>query len=74
MKILFSFFFFSFLIFGQNTQKQADTMTGYFILIGFVATLAFFFWGVYKAAKTQKIIYMLAMLPFILGIIGMFFL
>ncbi len=41
--------------------------------IGFILGIGLFFWGIYKALKTQQTIYMLALLPFILLIIGMFF-
>lgn len=75
MKRFISFLFFTFLALGQTPQqKQADTMMGYMLIAVFAVTLILFFWGVYKAAKTQKIVYTLAMLPFVLGIIGMFFL
>ncbi|MBD3790297.1 MAG: hypothetical protein IE885_08065 [Campylobacterales bacterium] len=46
---------------------------GTVLLLFFVAT-ALFFWGVSKAVRTQKKIYLLAMLPFFLGMIGMFLL
>ena len=41
--------------------------------IGFVVGIGLFFWGIYKALKTQQTIYMLALLPFILLMVGMFF-
>jgi len=41
--------------------------------IGFVVGIGLFFWGIYKALKTQQTIYMLALLPFIFLMIGMFF-
>ena len=41
--------------------------------IGFIIAIGVFFWGVYKAIKTQKVIYMLALLPILLLMIGMFF-
>ena len=41
--------------------------------IGFIVAIGVFFWGVYKAIKTQKVIYMLALLPILLLMIGMFF-
>ncbi len=42
-------------------------------LSGFLIIVGFFFWGIYKAVKTQKTIYALAMLPFVLLLVGMFF-
>lgn len=45
------------------------------IILGlFIMAIVSFFWGTYKAMKTQKTHYMLAALPFILLIIGMFLL
>jgi len=41
--------------------------------IGFLVGVGLFFWGIYKALKTQQTIYMLALLPFIFLIVGMFF-
>lgn len=41
--------------------------------IGFIVALGIFFWGVYKAIKTQKSIYMLTLVPIILLMVGMFF-
>ena len=45
----------------------------YVALSGFIIIVGLFFWGVYKAVKTQKTIYVLAMLPFVLLLVGMFF-
>jgi len=42
-------------------------------LSGLIIIVGLFFWGVYKAVKTQKTIYALAMLPFVLLLAGMFF-
>ena len=41
--------------------------------IGFICAIGLFFWGIYKAVKTQKTIYMLTLLPILLLMIGMFF-
>ncbi|MEA1954168.1 MAG: hypothetical protein U9O24_07225 [Campylobacterota bacterium] len=45
----------------------------YVALGGLLSVIALFFWGVYKAVQRQKTIYTLAMLPFIILLIGMFF-
>ena len=45
----------------------------YAALSGFIIIVGLFFWGVYKAVKTQKTIYTLAMLPFVLLLAWMFF-
>jgi hypothetical protein len=44
------------------------------VILIFLVTTGLFFWGVFKALKTQKSIYMLAMVPFFLMMVGMFFL
>jgi len=44
------------------------------VILIFLVTVTLFFWGVFKALKTQKTVYMLAMVPFFAVMIGMFFL
>jgi len=44
------------------------------VILVFLVTVTLFFWGVYRAIKTQRVIYMLAMVPFFMVMIGMFFL
>jgi len=41
------------------------------LLLLFLLTVTLFFWGIYKALKTQKSLYALAMLPFLLLIAAM---
>lgn len=41
--------------------------------IGFIVAIGIFFWGIYKAIKTQSAVYMLALLPILFLMIGMFF-
>jgi hypothetical protein len=53
---------------------EKSSFSSYAILAGSLASIVLFFWGVYKAVKTQKTVYTLAMLPFILLMVGMFFL
>lgn len=48
-------------------------MSNALILALFLLGIVLFFWGIYKAIKTQKTIYTLAMLPFILLLVAMFF-
>ena len=43
------------------------------LILIFLFCVSLFFWGVYKALKTQKSIYMLAMVPFFGLMVGMFF-
>ena len=47
-------------------------MSNALILALFVFAIVLFFWGIYKAIKTQKTIYALAMLPFVLLLLAMF--
>ncbi len=49
------------------------TIPAYAALTGFLVTIGLFFWGVYKAVQTQKNIYALAMLPFVILLFWMFF-
>jgi hypothetical protein len=49
------------------------TIPAYAALSGFLIVIGFFFWGVYKAVKTQKAIYAIALLPFVLLLFWMFF-
>ena len=45
----------------------------YIALSAFILMVGLFFWGIYKAVKTKKTVYVLALLPFILLMAGMFF-
>jgi len=42
-------------------------------LILLLVVIGLFFWGIVKALKTQKKVYIFAMMPFILLLVGMFF-
>lgn len=44
------------------------------LILIFLITLILFFWGVWRALKTQKVVYMAAMIPFFGLMIGIFFL
>ena len=63
------FIWISVLAFAGETVK----IPPYAALLGFIIIVGLFFWGIYKAVKTQKTIYALAMLPFVLLLISMFF-
>ncbi len=43
------------------------------LIILFLVTVTLFFWGVWKALKTQKSVYMWAMVPFFGLMVGIFF-
>ena len=47
-------------------------MTNLIFLMLLLLSIILFFWAVFKAIKTQKIIYALAFLPFVFIIIFMF--
>ena len=49
------------------------TIPAYAALFGLIMTIGLFFWGVYKAVKTQKNIYALALIPFVTLLFWMFF-
>jgi len=42
-------------------------------IILFLVIIGLFFWGIFKALKTQKKVYIFAMMPFIFLLAGMFF-
>lgn len=67
--------FFSFLIWASVLAFAGEKMiiSPYVALSGLIVIVGLFFWGVYKAVKTQKTIYALALLPFVLLLAGMFF-
>ena len=65
-----------FLVFVFATLSLCATENPMILLpwgIGFIVAIGIFFWGIYKAIKTQKTIYILALLPILFLMIGMFF-
>jgi len=54
---------------GEKLPLPSTLLVG-----GAVATIFLFFWGIYKAVRTQDIKYAWALLPFILLLTFMFFL
>lgn len=69
MKIFPLFLLTSILAFSSEKM----TIHPYVALSGFIIITGLFFWGIYRAIKTQNTIYALAMLPFVLLLIAMFF-
>ena len=69
MKFLLLFIFSTLVIFAG--EKVA--IPAYAALSGFIILIGLFFWGIYKAVKTQRTIYTLALLPFVLLLFVMFF-
>jgi len=57
-------------VFGS---EKATLFSPSLILGGFVLVILLFFWGIYKAVKTQNKYYALALLPFIIVLFILFF-
>ena len=68
MKLLSLFLFFTFTL-----SAAEDPMILLPWAVGFIFALGIFFWGVYKAIKTQQTVYMLTLLPILFLMISMFF-
>jgi hypothetical protein len=69
MKYISLFLLSTLLVFAG--EKAA--IPAYAALAGLIFTIGLFFWGIYKAVKTQKTIYAIALLPFVLLLFWMFF-
>jgi len=48
-------------------------LPAYAAISALIVVLALFFWGIYKAVQTQRLVYALALLPFTLLLFWMFF-
>ncbi len=69
MKFLLLFVLTTLMIFaGEDVVLPA-----YAAISGLILVIALFFWGVYKAVKTQRLVYALALLPFTVLLFWMFF-
>ena len=53
--------------------EEKGGIPAYAAISGLLIVLGLFFWGIYKAVKTQKLIYALALLPFTVLLFTMFF-
>ena len=66
-----------FLLFMATTLMifagEKEVLPAYAAIFGLLGIIILFFWGVYKAVKTQRLIYTLALLPFIALLFWMFF-
>jgi len=69
IKFILLFIFSTLVIFAG----EKVTVPAYAALSGFLIVTGLFFWGIYKAVKTQKTIYTVALLPFVLLLFVMFF-
>jgi len=52
---------------------EKEVFPAYTAISGLLVIIILFFWGVYKAIKTQRLVYMLALLPFAIFLSWMFF-
>ncbi len=69
IKFILLFLFSTLMVFsGEKAGIPASVA-----LSGLIITIGLFFWGIYKAVKTQKTIYAVALLPFVLLLFVMFF-
>ncbi len=69
MKFILLFVINTLMIFAGETV----VLPAYAAISGLIVIIALFFWGIYKAIKTQKLIYTLALIPFTGLLFWMFF-
>ena len=53
--------------------EEKGGIPAYAAISGLLLVVGLFFWGIYKAVKTQKLVYALALLPFTVLLFAMFF-
>ena len=53
--------------------EEKGGIPAYAAISGLLLVVGLFFWGIYKAVKTQKLVYALALLPFTILLLMMFF-
>ena len=53
--------------------EEKGGIPAYAAISGLFLVVGLFFWGIYKAVKTQKLVYALALLPFTILLFMMFF-
>ena len=69
MKFVLLFVISTLLIFAG----EKVVIPAYAALSGFIVIIGLFFWGIFKAIKTQQKVYALALLPFVVLLFWMFF-
>jgi hypothetical protein len=69
MKFLLLFIVSTLIVFAG----EKVVLPAYIAISGLIVIIALFFWGIYKAVKTQKLVYALALLPFASLLMWMFF-
>ncbi len=63
----------SILLTALASAAEKTGISSNLILAASLAVIILFFWGIYKAVRTQKLVYALALLPFVILLFGMFF-
>ena len=69
MKFFMLFVFSTLLIYAGEDVK----LPAYAVISAVIIVIVLFFWGVFKAVQTQRLIYTLALLPFTALLFWMFF-
>ena len=69
MRYILLFLFSTLVVFAEEEMA----IPAYAALSGLIVIIGIFFWGIYKAVKTQKLVYALALLPFTFLLLWMFF-
>ncbi len=67
------YFFLFMLLPVMLLAEEKGGIPPYAAISGLLLIIGLFFWGIYKAIKTQKLIYTLALLPFTVLLFMMFF-
>lgn len=67
-------YFFMFMLLPVMVMaEEKGGIPAYAAISGLLFVIGLFFWGIYKAVKTQKKVYALALLPFTVLLFVMFF-
>jgi len=69
IKFILLFLFSTLLLFAE----EKGAIPAYAALSALLIIIGLFFWGIYKAVKTQNKIYAIALLPFVILLAWMFF-
>ena len=67
------YFFLFMLLPVMLLAEEKGGIPAYAAISGLLLIVGLFFWGIYKAIKTQKLVYALALLPFTVLLFAMFF-
>ena len=70
---MLKYFFLLILLPVMVLAEEKGGIPAYAAISGLLVVIGLFFWGIYKAIKTQKLVYTLALLPFTVLLFTMFF-